>query len=312
MVSAFYPAVTNADEPFARMLDLLEPNVDEALRIIAQQPTLGTSGRIAESRSMLLRSRRDPPAATGNPPFPVLIYSPGGLSDRLSNAGICESLASQGFVIFTLDTPRDAPVVVFPDRRIVTPPLLEDESYIGPRVADIRHLMDALPTIDGLNLDPLNVSLLGHSRGGYVSVITAVLDHRVKAAVNMDGFFWGIWTKDGSTGLSQFPLEFQEQARACRTPILRLRGEQPSLEAARLSFELESADLAGPFTYAALTGWNHGSFVFPSSPSLPDTPEKRAADREQQHLLERTLLEFFNANSTSSLAAAPCARFERR
>jgi predicted dienelactone hydrolase len=68
--------------------------------------------------------------------LPVLIYYPGGCSHRMSNAALCEALASRGFVVLALDAPRDAPVVVFPDGRMVTPPAPEIESYIWPRVAD--------------------------------------------------------------------------------------------------------------------------------------------------------------------------------
>jgi pimeloyl-ACP methyl ester carboxylesterase len=194
--------------------------------------------------------------------------------------------------------------VVLPDGRIVTPPLTEGESYIWPRVADIRFLMDQMPSIEGFHFDNTNVGLFGHSRGGYVSVITAVVDPRVKAAANMDGFFWGVWTKNGSTGLGQFPVEFQEKARSCRTPVLRLQSDQGSVEAARAVFERESADVAGPFTYASMNGFKHGSFTFSSAAVDGESRERRA-------LVENVIAEFFGVGSTKTLKADWCAKFER-
>ena len=43
----------------------------------------------------------------------VLIFYLGGQGYRFANAALCESLACNGYVVFALDAPRVAPVVVF-------------------------------------------------------------------------------------------------------------------------------------------------------------------------------------------------------
>ena len=83
-------------------------------------------------------------------------------------------------------------------------------------------------------------------------------DDRVRAAANMDGFLWGLWT--AGTGLEEYPPDFQARARALRTPILRLAGEQPSHSVAQEKFTLESRDFGGPFWFAALWGFEHRHF----------------------------------------------------
>jgi dienelactone hydrolase len=168
-----------------------------------------------------------------------------------------------GYIVFSLDAPRDAPVVSFPDGQLVSFVPDSDEDYIWPRVADVRFLLDSLAELNesgpftGL-LDLNRIGMFGHSRGGYLSNICAVEDSRIKAAVNMDGFLWGLWTQ--GTGLNDYPVEFQTRARAMKTPVLRLRGDQGSPEAAQKGFEEEVKDFGGDFVYMSLHGTNHGGF----------------------------------------------------
>jgi predicted dienelactone hydrolase len=102
-----------------------------------------------------------------------------------------------GYVVVALDAPRDAPLLLFPDGRVVTGPLSDDEDYIWPRVADVSFLLDQLPSLNTNGplrslLDLTAVGMFGGSRGGYLSNIMAAVDDRIKAAVNKDGFLWGL------------------------------------------------------------------------------------------------------------------------
>jgi hypothetical protein len=154
-------------------------------------------------------------------------------------------------------------VCVFPDGRVILGPLPDGEDYIWPRVADIRFLLDQLPGLHASGpfagrLDLERIGMFGASRGGYLSNISAVQDPRIRAAANMDGFLWGLWTQ--GTGLSEYPPEFQAKARALRTPILRLLGEQPDPASAQAKFEEESRDFGGDFISIEFQGWKHNGF----------------------------------------------------
>ena len=263
MVSCFYPAIPDSGAASARYLDVFAPNAEGALQVLrAAAITPPDEAALAATWSWQLRAQRGAPALAGTP-APVLIYYPGGQAHRFSNAALCEALAAAGYVVFTLDGPRDTPAVVFPDGKVVTPPAPKKESYIWPRIKDVRLLLDHLPELNQSGplagtMDLERIGMFGSSRGGYLSNMTAVEDSRIKAAVNMDGFLWGLWT-DG-TGLERYPAAYQERARALKIPILRIHGEGKSREAENARFELEAKDFGGNYRGIALPGFTHSSF----------------------------------------------------
>lgn len=118
----------------------------------------------------------------------------------------------------------------------MTPPASDAESYIWARVADVRHLLNELETLNSAGplagvLDLSRIGMFGHSRGGYLSHISAVEGERISAACNRDGFLRGLWVVMG-TDLDEYPVDFQQRARALKTRILRLCGDQDGAKAA--------------------------------------------------------------------------------
>ena len=267
LVTAWYPAAADPERQRSGPLDLLLESVDPVLTLLTEKQASGSislSAARARLHSLAFRAQHGLAAMAG--PHPVLIFYPGGQSHRLSNAGLCEMLASLGYVVFGLDAPRDTPMLVFPDGRQVMGPMAEDEDYLWPRVADLRFLLDQIASlnVDGPvagQLDLERVGMFGHSRGGYLSNIMAVADERIKAAVNMDGFLWGLWSETQETGLNHYPKEWQALARKNRTPVLRMQSNQESTAVTRTNFAREGQDFGGEFVYAALQGFSHGSFA---------------------------------------------------
>ncbi len=263
LVSAFYPALP-AGGSSARLSDLFGGIASSEFARQMSLPIEAVQQLQAFTESIALECSNDAaflPQATN---CPVLIYYPGGQSHRLSNAILCRKLAQLGYVVLTLDAPRDAPFVAFPDGHVVGQGMLQDECYIWPRIADIRCLLDVLPDLQssGLlkgKLDLQKIGMVGHSRGGYLSNIMAVDDERVSAAVNMDGFLWGYYAP-GKTGLEKHSTEFQEKVKTTDKPLLRLCGEQSSVENALAQFQSEANDWRGNLTYCSLIGFQHGTF----------------------------------------------------
>lgn len=266
LISAFYPALANG-ERVARLSDLFGPPVSDFVHELAIQAhlTLEEVQQLQKFASgVSLQCRNDAALSPQAANCPILIYYPGGQAHRLSNAVFCRRLAERGYVVLALDAPRDAPFVVYPDGRAVAQGMLADECYIWPRVADIRCLLDALPVLQssGLFRGRLNlqkIGMAGHSRGGYLSNITAVEDQRVSAAVNMDGFLWGFYDP-GETGLRLHSGEFREKVKTTAKPLLRLCGEQESGEAAEAQFKREAGDWPGNLVYCSLAGFSHATF----------------------------------------------------
>ena len=267
MATAWYPANTDPQLRRSGPLDLLLNNVDPVLHLLISKDASGKADASAAKQrleSLAFRAQSGLEAKTGV--YPILIFYPGGQCHRFSKAGLCESLASLGYVVFALDAPRDAPVVVFPDGRQIMEPMAKNEDFIWPRVADIRFLLDQLArqnTVGSLagHLDLKRIGIFGGSRGGYLSNIMAVADERVKAAANMDGFLWGFMPGKNGTGLERYPSEWQDMARSIQTPVLRLQCDQDSTGASRANFSRESQDFGGEFIYAALSGFSHSGFA---------------------------------------------------
>ncbi|MFF4688846.1 alpha/beta hydrolase family protein [Streptomyces sp. NPDC001307] len=143
---------------------------------------------------------------------PVLLHSPGYMSDRTFNTLLIEELASWGYVVAAVDHPYDSGEVEFPDGRVVVS-RPDDASHeartaaVLVRAADLRFALDALAVLDrggnpdaerrplprGLRgtLDLTRVGAFGHSRGGAASALVMYLDERVRAGVDLDGALYG-------------------------------------------------------------------------------------------------------------------------
>lgn len=315
MVSVFYPAEVASSSENAKLIDLLEPAAAEVFVFLSQNANLSESERDHLS-SLELRAKRDLAPLFRGTPRAVLIYYPGGQSHRLSNATLCEGLAADGFIVFCLDAPRDAPLVVYPDGRQAYGPLPAEEDYIWPRIADIHFLIDQLAEFNTTGflsgqLDLSRIGAFGHSRGGYLATIAAVEDPRIRAVANMDGFLWGFWGQH-STGLEGHSTAFQERARSFSTPVLRLRGDQGSSLKAQQGFVEESADCAGDFISVNLHGWSHGDFA--TTPWLCGSLERIAQNAcalsppaNRCALLRQLLTDFFQPVLVQEIS--PCPSF---
>ncbi len=145
------------------------------------------------------------PLATGEKPWPVVIFSPGYGAPRAAYTGLATRLASRGFVVFVLDHPFESGVTQLPNGQVVgteeiIPP---DHTQYMPnqqvvRTADIRFVIDQLTRPEALSsrlrgggIETSRVAVIGHSFGGAVSAMAMSEDPRVVAAANIDGTPYG-------------------------------------------------------------------------------------------------------------------------
>jgi predicted dienelactone hydrolase len=169
----------------------------------------------------------DAPLAVAEKNYPVIVFSHGMDGMRFLNTYQMEELASHGYIIVSIEHSFSATGTVFQDgtRGGITPyEKMENENFGNAMVA--RWTADQIFTIDQLekmNREPGNffyeklnldkIGILGFSFGGAVSTNTLVFDKRIKAGVNLDGFYYG----------GNFAKGFQQ-------PFMELRSEPASPE----------------------------------------------------------------------------------
>jgi predicted dienelactone hydrolase len=158
-------------------------------------------------------SRLDAPVAHAGAPFPVILFNHAWRGRRTNDTFLTEELASQGYVVASIDHTYNASLVAFPDGRVVhgiaTNDIDAPESSTPERVraiwnrelakwvADQRFVLDRLEAMNraagspwfGL-LDTERAGAIGHSFGGAAATAVCAEDRRVRAAVNMDGWFF--------------------------------------------------------------------------------------------------------------------------
>jgi hypothetical protein len=206
MAHLFYPRDTAATGERAVYL----PDAD-ALRGEWSDATLT---RISAMRSF---SQENSPVASSAARYPVAIFSPGRGMKALMNQALIEDLASHGWVVAAIDPPYNAPMR-FPDGRVLgklqpaehgwpelnvsasNDPDSErfDQVYIERIMhwsRDVSFVINQLTALDNESgpfarrLDiQLGVGVFGHSYGGTMAGTARLLDTRVRAAINLDGY----------------------------------------------------------------------------------------------------------------------------
>jgi hypothetical protein len=265
MVSVFYPGVPNEKKIAVVLADLFAPELREGLEAL----TLSHHARLppdAESRARALRfpAQRELEPDRSRAPYPVLICSAPGQGDRFATASLCIQLARHGFVVFSVDHPHDARVVVYPDHSICDTPLV-DESPMLMRVLDVACLTAHIAALSEKGyfrdlLDLKRIGALGHSRGGATAVASTFWVDQIGAGIDLDGYLFGFEYKE-ICGLEHYKEPFRRKVREEEKPILRLLGVPPLAgDLSPYFFEAESKVFGGPFIHCRMPGWSHRDF----------------------------------------------------
>jgi dienelactone hydrolase len=207
-VQLWYPARTVRGFPAAPWLDPAAVPHQEQVQGIPPGTVIFPTGH----------GHVDAPARPG-PPRPVLLYSPGLVSDRTFGSVLVEDLASHGYVVAAIDHTHDASEVAFPDGRVETSTITSLDpailaQHVAVRVADARFLLDQLAVLNtggnpdaehrrlpyGLagTLDLSRVGMIGNSLGGAAAAATQHDDRRIRAGADLDGSLIGADATAGS------------------------------------------------------------------------------------------------------------------
>ena len=203
MVQAFYPAVlAQNDEPmlWAEDWDVLAP---------AMARSQGLPSWIL-NHTKYTDSYSHPDARVVAGSFPVIIYSHGWTGSRSIAPNQLETLASNGYLVLSIDHTHAAVVTVLSDGEVVEydPIALPEEEDVGAEeyqlaseilvetfANDIAAVLDALdlgeegPFGELANVaDASLVGVYGHSTGGGASVRACLLDERCDAVLGMDAW----------------------------------------------------------------------------------------------------------------------------
>lgn len=151
--------------------------------------------------------------------YPVLFFSHGLMELPEFYTSFMEQLASNGYIVATINHSYDALATELADGKVVSafennvllpgifnPEISKQATQI--RAADAQFLLNELSQINSNDpeniltgkLDLDNVGIFGHSLGGATAAEAMRLDSRFKAGINMDGT---LWTDVVNTGLDK-------------------------------------------------------------------------------------------------------------
>ena len=198
IVQAWYPAITQTDSiyPYLDFSEIRTPYI--AKRIGVPEYMIKHINEIKANAYYR--------ALPINKEFPIIVFSHGLGGNRTQNSINIESLASNGYIVFAIEHTFDANVTIFNDTTFIefdsylADDVTEEEFYntripqIKTRSADVSFLINQIELFKkqgyylGRISDINNIGIFGHSFGGGTSIVSAYLDSRIDACINLDGW----------------------------------------------------------------------------------------------------------------------------
>jgi dienelactone hydrolase len=195
MVQLWYPAADVAGAPRARYLE--DGRVLAPLAKLLGLPALALRHLGQAITNAVARA----PAAGGERPFPVVLFSPGRGGFRQHSSAQMEQLASHGYVVAALDHPGAAAGVVFPDGRVAPfDARMADDAFadamVGVLAEDACFVLGQLARLDEHDpagplagrLDRERVGIYGVSLGGQVATEACRREPAFRACSALDAW----------------------------------------------------------------------------------------------------------------------------
>jgi len=214
--------------------------------------------------------------------YPVLIFSHGMIGYRNQNMFQMEELASYGYIVIGIDYAYEAAASVYPDGRVALSkisrtltsnaqyeehiPLWTDDATFVLNQVEALNRNDSAGRFTG-RIDLERIGMLGHSFGGAVTVQMMKKDDRVKAALSMDGGFYGSPFSEKGLGKPFFMMYSEEtynKVMIAYDDVAKQLGgiSREAFEAPRKEYIQNSGRaLAGGGLSLLIPGSKHGSYT---------------------------------------------------
>jgi Platelet-activating factor acetylhydrolase, isoform II len=220
MVYVWYPTEAGNKEvkgvlfPGAKQIDSA-PDFSASLK----EKVFGGNWPLVVSGAITSHAQENAPIAKNPRIFPVVLFSPAASGSSFQYSSAIEDFVSHGYVVASIEHTSEVFGVIFLDGTIhiysatripkqsVPLPDATREEYeaklqawsrhcVDVRAADASFVLDKLIELNkgafgssqfSQRLDVAHVAAVGHSRGGWSSIITCRRDERISACVNEDG-----------------------------------------------------------------------------------------------------------------------------
>ncbi|MGW4847037.1 alpha/beta hydrolase family protein [Nocardia brasiliensis] len=209
-MTAWYPATANTGIAFRYLSDCAAFDTEMALQLtigienltrLRLIPPVPKLLNVAYRNSMLPNIIRSNTWATKGARanrnlgrLPVVVFSPGFGVPGTHGSILAQDLASHGWLVFTLSHTYESIVTEWPDGVIRQNPYYVDSQWakcLAARVSDCQYVLDHLGFLAnniGVDADPTQVAVVGHSYGGTTGMALAYAEHRrIKAVCVLDG-----------------------------------------------------------------------------------------------------------------------------
>lgn len=266
MVQVFYPAEPAADAETGPWIEDL-PAVGAALADYLDVPSFSFD-HLALTDT---HTYPDAPVSDAVAALPVVVYSHGWQGFRTVNFNQAETLASEGYVVVTIDHTYASAMTVFPGGREAPVDLnaLPEEDSVGTTAFlaagaslietmadDLDFVVDELDDINrgerstplAQRLDLNRLGLFGHSLGGGAVVTFCATDFRCKAGIGFDP-----WVE---------PVNPDIIEQGLRIPFAFVRSEEWSKEDNDDVLRTLFDNGRGNQYWQAISGTDHRDFVF--------------------------------------------------
>ncbi|KAI9815230.1 MAG: hypothetical protein M1827_002710 [Pycnora praestabilis] len=209
-ISLFYPVEASGGDTFTEMY---MPPATAAYEDQKYEAMGFPNGSIFEQLALQVAHKR---SSHNSKDFPIVLFSPAQGDTRLIYSVLAQSIATQGFIVVTMDHPFDTDIVEYPNGTLIygididnyTIPQQEAwvEEALPARVADVSFILDQLQNSTVISrlipgntgtLDVSKVAMFGHSLGGATAAQAMLQDTRIAGGLDMGGDFFGSVVTEG-------------------------------------------------------------------------------------------------------------------
>lgn len=202
MISSFYPVKSHSP---TTPVDYLPPTI-AAFENTWQELTTGLDSPNGTFEKLAIHLA-SPSAETHV--SPIVLFSPAEGTNRYLYSAIAQQIASTGYIVITIDAPRDVDIVQYPDSttdlinttvattaspsniNLAVTTRAQDATFVLDQLSHPSITSKLLPNLTHNRLNTGKVAMFGHSLGGAATAAAMLTDPRIAGGLAMDGALFG-------------------------------------------------------------------------------------------------------------------------